>query len=422
MGRGRRAARAASGSTRSTSPPVPARFGPTCPASTTRWSTACRRSTTRPGSRPRCASATGTPAWWSSAAATSGSRWPRPSSSAALDVTLVEAAAQVMPPLDADVAAPLVGALEGLGIDVRLDTAARRRSRTGRCVAGGERIPADVVVLGLGRRAERRPGGRRRHRRRGARARSASTAGSARRPTACGPPATAASRTTSWPGVPVHIALGTVANKQGRVAGINIAGGYATFPGVARHRRHEGLQHRDRAHRACRRAECERLRLRGRRGERRGRRRGPATCPSASQITVKALAEVGTGRMLGGADRRARRAPPSASTCWPPPSRPGMTADEVVDARPRLRPAVRPGLGPGAPGGARAADRARRARNLTEPERITSHGTKQSGPVRETSSRQSVANLSELGKGQRHGTGFRQHRVGADVAPRSCCS
>ena len=34
-------------------------------------------------------------------------------------------------------------------------------------------------------------------------------------------------------GRPVHEALGTVANKQGRVAGINIAGGYATFPGVA---------------------------------------------------------------------------------------------------------------------------------------------------------------------------------------------
>ncbi len=33
-------------------------------------------------------------------------------------------------------------------------------------------------------------------------------------------------------GRPVHIALGTVANKQGRVAGINLGGGYATFPGV----------------------------------------------------------------------------------------------------------------------------------------------------------------------------------------------
>jgi NADPH-dependent 2,4-dienoyl-CoA reductase/sulfur reductase-like enzyme len=34
-------------------------------------------------------------------------------------------------------------------------------------------------------------------------------------------------------GRPVYWPLGTVANKQGRVAGINIAGGYATFPGIA---------------------------------------------------------------------------------------------------------------------------------------------------------------------------------------------
>jgi NADPH-dependent 2,4-dienoyl-CoA reductase/sulfur reductase-like enzyme len=33
-------------------------------------------------------------------------------------------------------------------------------------------------------------------------------------------------------GRPVHVPLGTHANKQGRVAGINIGGGYATFPGV----------------------------------------------------------------------------------------------------------------------------------------------------------------------------------------------
>ena len=30
----------------------------------------------------------------------------------------------------------------------------------------------------------------------------------------------------------VHVALGTVANKQGRVVGINVGGGYATFPGI----------------------------------------------------------------------------------------------------------------------------------------------------------------------------------------------
>jgi NADPH-dependent 2,4-dienoyl-CoA reductase/sulfur reductase-like enzyme len=33
-------------------------------------------------------------------------------------------------------------------------------------------------------------------------------------------------------GRPVYEPLGTVANKQGRVAGVNLGGGYATFPGV----------------------------------------------------------------------------------------------------------------------------------------------------------------------------------------------
>ena len=30
----------------------------------------------------------------------------------------------------------------------------------------------------------------------------------------------------------MHVALGTHANKQGRVLGTNLGGGYATFPGV----------------------------------------------------------------------------------------------------------------------------------------------------------------------------------------------
>jgi NADPH-dependent 2,4-dienoyl-CoA reductase/sulfur reductase-like enzyme len=33
-------------------------------------------------------------------------------------------------------------------------------------------------------------------------------------------------------GLPVNYHLGTIANKQGRVCGINLGGGYATFPGV----------------------------------------------------------------------------------------------------------------------------------------------------------------------------------------------
>jgi len=97
---------------------------------------------------------------------------------------------------------------------------------------------------------------------------------------------------------PAYIALGTVANKQGRVAGINIAGGYATFPGVlgtaitkfcgvgvAR----TGLQT----------IEIEAL------GLQYATARIDSTArahyyPDPGRITVKVFAEKGSGRLLGG--------------------------------------------------------------------------------------------------------------------------
>src|SRR5690606_19225212 len=66
-----------------------------------------------------------------------------------MEVTLVEAADQVMSTLDADVAAPLLEAMDGIGIRVRLRTPLEA-VEDGAVVAGGERIPAEVVVLGLG--------------------------------------------------------------------------------------------------------------------------------------------------------------------------------------------------------------------------------------------------------------------------------
>ena len=112
-----------------------------------------------------------------------------------------------------------------------------RRARSG--VRGRRRCtPPSGPIAGRPRRArprrgaEQRAGRGRRHRDRRRRTRSGSTAASARAPRACGRRATAASPSTSCRAGRVHIALGTVANKQGRVAGINLGGGYATFPGV----------------------------------------------------------------------------------------------------------------------------------------------------------------------------------------------
>jgi NADPH-dependent 2,4-dienoyl-CoA reductase/sulfur reductase-like enzyme len=243
-----------------------------------------------------------------------------------LDVTLVEAAPQLMPSLDADVAAPLVGALEDLGIDVRLETPLEA-VEDGAVVAGGERIPADVVVLGLGVVPN---------------ADLAAEAGLAvgvkgavrvdrRQRTSSGGVWAAGDCCESHhlvAGVPVHIALGTVANKQGRVAGINIAGGYAAFPGalgtaVTRVCSIEigrtGLSL----------GECARYGFTAVEASVEGATRA-GYLPERKRITVKALAEVGTGRMLGaqivGEEGTAKRIDVLATAIQA-----GMTADEVVE-------------------------------------------------------------------------------------------
>nr|WP_225860413.1 FAD-dependent oxidoreductase [Streptomyces triticiradicis] len=94
-----------------------------------------------------------------------------------------------------------------------------------------------------------------------------------------------------------HIALGTHANKHGQVIGSNVAGGYATFPGVvgtavskvcdleiAR----TGLREKD-ARRAGLRFETVTIRSTSRAGY----------YPNAALMTVKMLAEHRTGRLLG---------------------------------------------------------------------------------------------------------------------------
>jgi NADPH-dependent 2,4-dienoyl-CoA reductase/sulfur reductase-like enzyme len=97
---------------------------------------------------------------------------------------------------------------------------------------------------------------------------------------------------------PFYVALGTVANKQGRIAGINIGGGNATFPGVvgtaiskicevgvAR----TGLQAK----------EIEQLNLNYVSSIIESKTRA-GYYPDAEDITVKVLAEKDSGRLLGG--------------------------------------------------------------------------------------------------------------------------
>jgi len=220
-----------------------------------------------------------------------------------LAVTLLEAGEQPMATLDPDMGARVRAAMEGMGIEVRtgervVGFAAGADGRVAAVETEQGTFPADIVVLGLGVEPNTS---------------LAAEAGVGLGPTG-GIRTNRMMRTLSHEQVwaagdcvesyhrvsrqPVHVPLGTHANKQGRVVGINLTGGYATFPGVvgtaiskvfdleiAR----TGLRERD-----CRAA---------------GLRYATTTVdsttttgymPGSEPVTVKLISEVRTGRLLGG--------------------------------------------------------------------------------------------------------------------------
>ncbi len=211
-------------------------------------------------------------------------------------VTLVEGGDQLMHTLDPDMAERLVAPMERLGIKVRLG-APVAAVEPGRVVLeGGDSVPADLVVLGLGVTPNAELGA------------AAGAATGAR-----GAIEVDRRQRTSLDGVyaagdcctcrhlvsgrQVHVALGTVANKQGRVAGINLGGGYASFPGVV------GTA----ITKVCS-LEVARTGLTEREAAAAGFEVETATIDSTTQagylpdppaITVKMVAERGTGRLLG---------------------------------------------------------------------------------------------------------------------------
>jgi NADPH-dependent 2,4-dienoyl-CoA reductase/sulfur reductase-like enzyme len=145
-------------------------------------------------------------------------------------VTLLEAGTQVMRSLDPDMAALVAQALRDFGVDLRLEESAIG-FEPGHVVTTTGNLDADLVVLGIGvapssqlaKDAGLATGVKdavRVNRRQQTSAEGVWAAGDC------------CESTHLVSGRPVHVALGTVANKQSRVAGINIGGGYATFGGV----------------------------------------------------------------------------------------------------------------------------------------------------------------------------------------------
>jgi NADPH-dependent 2,4-dienoyl-CoA reductase/sulfur reductase-like enzyme len=152
-----------------------------------------------------------------------------------MEVTVVEGAEHPLMSLDPDMGALVVEAMRKLGITVLTQEPAEAfevaDGRVRGVVTGSGVVPADIVVLGLGVRPNTDL------------AQSAGVpvgpaggiAVDPRLRTPCEGVWAAGDCVQKWHRVArrhVTIPLGTHANKEGRVAGINIGGGYATFPGV----------------------------------------------------------------------------------------------------------------------------------------------------------------------------------------------
>ena len=241
-----------------------------------------------------------------------------------LHTTIVERADQVMGiALDADVAEHVQTAAEGEGIDVRLSTEVTEIEVDGDgapvgVLAGGERFPADHVVLATGVKAETglaEAAGLQLGEWHGI-----ATDDHQRCPGQDGVYA-AGDCVETWHRLlerPLNVQLGTHANKQGRVAGLNATGSDVAFPGVI------GTS----ATKICR-YEIARTGLTEREaGEFLGRETVAATIrsktragymPGAGPIWVKLVAEPG-GRLLGGqvvgVEAAAKRIDVIATAVW----------------------------------------------------------------------------------------------------------
>ncbi|MDQ2728624.1 MAG: FAD-dependent oxidoreductase [Actinomycetota bacterium] len=146
-------------------------------------------------------------------------------------VTVVEQGSEVLPALDPPMGALVGRAMRSMGINLRLGEALEEVEDSVVRTSAGT-IPADLVVLGMGVspnselavKAGLTVG-----------LRDAIVVDRQQRTSAEGVYAAGdcCQSVNIVSGLPAYSALGTVANKQGRVAGINLASGYATFPGVA---------------------------------------------------------------------------------------------------------------------------------------------------------------------------------------------
>lgn len=218
-----------------------------------------------------------------------------------LDITIIEKMPQLMNTLDADMAALLIEPLTAKGIKIYLNEAiAGIETSAGevKAVVTPQRtLAADLVLLGLGVRPNSslakaagiplgQTGGIKVNSRMQTDVEKVWAAGN------CAETFHLVSRR------PFFVALGTVANKQGRIAGLNIAGGQATFPGVVGTAMVK-VENLEVARTGLNERELQELGLAYVSAKIEAQTKA-RYFPGTGPITVKIFAEKGSGRLLGG--------------------------------------------------------------------------------------------------------------------------
>jgi NADPH-dependent 2,4-dienoyl-CoA reductase/sulfur reductase-like enzyme len=148
-----------------------------------------------------------------------------------LAVTMIEMAAQLVPNFEAKIAVAVERVVAGNGVDIRLGARAIELTARGLLLDNGQEIAADLVLISVGakpRVALAKEAGIKLGQT-GAIAVDAGMRTNLDGIFAAGDCAEAFNRISGQPG---WYPLGDIANRQGRVAGINLAGGDARFPGV----------------------------------------------------------------------------------------------------------------------------------------------------------------------------------------------
>ena len=220
-----------------------------------------------------------------------------------LEVTVLTRSAEPMATLDPDMGNQVHRAMEAMGIDVstkvRLDgfeTGADRRVSAVATDAGS--FPADLVVLGTGVEPETtlaREAGLTLGRWGGLVTDLQMRVFDSDGVWAAGDCVESIDLVS---GNRVHVALGTHANKQGRVLGTNLGGGYATFPGVVGTAVSKVCE-LEIARTGLREADCDAVGYRWLAVSVDSTTRA-GYYPDAAPITVKLVVEQRTGRLLGG--------------------------------------------------------------------------------------------------------------------------